>query len=118
MKIFISQPMRGKTKSEIMEERKQVVDLVKKTENMYGKVEVADSFIEDAPADAKPLWFLAKSLEILSICDVIVAAPGWDSARGCSVEMICAANYGIPVLEVHDGKLFRAKLNVEVREDD
>jgi hypothetical protein len=32
--------------------------------------------------------------------------------------MICAANYGIPALEVHDGKLFRAKLNVEVREDD
>jgi hypothetical protein len=49
-KVFISQPMRDKTKSEIMEERKQVVDLV---ENLYGKVEVADSFIEDAPANGK-----------------------------------------------------------------
>lgn len=115
MKIFISQPMQKKTKSEIMAERKQVVDLV---ENLYGKVEVPDTFIEDAPADARPLWFLAKSLEILSDCDVIVAAPGWDSVRGCLAEMFCAASYRIPALEVYDGKLFRANLSAEVQEDD
>lgn len=114
-KVFVSQPMNGKTKNEIMEERKQVVDLVEK---LYGRVEVPNTFFEDAPADARPLWFLAKSLEVLSACDIIVAAPGWQSAHGCNIEMFSAASYGIPTLEVVSGKLYRANLSVEVNEND
>lgn len=29
-----------------------------------------DSFFQNAPADARPLWFLGKSLELLSTADI------------------------------------------------
>lgn len=81
MKIFISQPMQGKTNEEIKTERER---LIAKARERYGEdIEVIDSFFENAPADARPLWFLGKSLELLSTADVAVFAPDWKSARGC-----------------------------------
>lgn len=98
MKIFISQPMKGKTNEEIKAERER---LIAKAREHYGEdIEVIDSFFENAPADARPLWFLGKSLELLSTADVAVFAPDWESARGCRVENHCAIMYGIEVLEV------------------
>ena len=91
MKIFISQPMKGKTNEEIKTERER---LIAKARENYGEN------IENAPADARPLWFLGKSLELLSTADVAVFAPGWENARGCSVENHCAIVYGIEVMEV------------------
>lgn len=63
-KLFISQPMRDKTNEEIERERQAAIQSVKEK---YGdNVEVIDSFFKDAPRDAKPLWFLGKSLELLA----------------------------------------------------
>ena len=58
-------------------------------------VEVIDSFFQEAPADAKPLWFLGKSLELLSGADVAYFAQGWEDARGCVIEHDSALAYGI-----------------------
>lgn len=100
MKIFISQPMKGKTNEEIKTERGR---LIAKARERYGEdIEVIDSFFENAPADARPLWFLGKSLELLSTADVAVFAPDWESARGCRVENHCAIMYGIEVMEVYE----------------
>lgn len=73
-KIFISQPMKDKTNQEIEQERKKIIE---KIERYFGEVEVIDSFFKDAPHDAKPLWFLGKSLELLSNANVIVLGKGW-----------------------------------------
>ena len=62
-------------------------------------VEVLDSFFQGAPADAKPLWFLGKSLELLAQADVAYFAPGWADARGCKIEHLCAVEYGIDRIE-------------------
>lgn len=51
------------------------------------------------PADAKPLWFLGKSLELLAQADVVYFAPGWADARGCRIEHLCAVEYGIDRIE-------------------
>ena len=48
---------------------------------------------------ARPLWFLGKSLELLSTADVAYFANGWQAARGCRMEHICAVEYGIKVME-------------------
>ena len=75
--------------------------MIAKAREHYGEnIQVIDSFFENAPADARPLWFLGKSLELLSTADVAVFAPGWENARGCSVENHCAIVYGIEVMEV------------------
>ena len=53
-KLFISQPMRGKTDEEILAEREKAI---KSAEEMIGEpVEVIDSFFQSAPADARPVF--------------------------------------------------------------
>lgn len=96
-KLFISQPMRGKTDAEILVEREKAIASAEK--HLGEKVEVIDSFFQSAPAEANPLWFLGKSLELLSTADVAYFAKGWEDARGCRIENTCAIEYGITVIE-------------------
>jgi hypothetical protein len=96
-KLFISQPMKGKTDEKILEERQLAVAFSKGVAG--DDVEIIDSFFKGAPADAKPLWFLGKSLELLSTADVAYFAPGWTEARGCLIEHECAVKYGIRCVE-------------------
>ena len=96
-KLFISQPMRGKTDAEILAEREKAIASAEK--HLGEKVEVIDSFFQNAPAEVKPLWFLGKSLELLSTADVAYFAKGWENARGCRIENTCAIEYGITVIE-------------------
>lgn len=83
-KLFISQPMRGKTDEEILAERKKAIESAER--NLEEPVEVIDSFFQNAPADARPLWFMGKSLELLSTADIAYFAKGWEDARGCRIE--------------------------------
>lgn len=101
-KLFISQPMRGKTDEEILAERKKAIESAER--NLGEPVEVIDSFFQNAPADARPLWFLGKSLELLSTADIAYFAKGWEDARGCRIENQCAIEYGIEVIEGYTEK--------------
>ena len=96
-KLFISQPMKGKTDEQILAEREQAIEAAK--ELVGEEVEIIDSFFQAAPADAKPLWFLGKSLELLSSADVAYFAPGWNQFRGCKIEHECAVQYGLDRIE-------------------
>ena len=60
---------------------------------------VIDSFFQSAPVGAKPLWFLGKSLELLSGADIAYFAKDWQKARGCKIEHECAVEYGISRIE-------------------
>ena len=96
-KLFISQPMRGKSDEEILAVREMAI---KAAEEMIGEqVEVIASFFQSAPADARPLWFLGKSLELMATADVVYFADGWQEARGCRIEHECAVEYGIDRIE-------------------
>lgn len=97
-KLFISQPMRGKTKEEIMKEREEAISLARMITG--DEFEVIDSYFEDAPEGAEPLWYLGKSLQLLSSADFAVFAEGWDKARGCKIEHECAEEYGIPFVSI------------------
>ena len=95
-KLFISQPMRGKTDEEILTERKKAISIAKSILN--DDIEVIDSFFQNAPAEAKPLWFLGKSLELLSTADIVYFCDGWQDYRGCRIEHVCAEEYGIKII--------------------
>lgn len=92
-RLFISQPMNGKTDDEILAARANAVQAAR--DSAGEEVEVIDSFFQNAPAEARPLWYLGKSLEILSTADIAYFAPGWCEARGCRIENQCAKEYGI-----------------------
>lgn len=96
-KLFISQPMKDKTDAEILAVREQAIQSAK---NLLGEdVEVIDSFFQNVPHDATPLWFLAKSLELLATADVVYFAKDWEKYRGCRIENTCAIEYGITIIE-------------------
>lgn len=96
-KLFISQPMKGKTDEEILKEREKAIASAQK--QLGEPVEVIDSFFQNAPVGARPLWFLGKSLEMLSKADIAYFAKDWEEARGCKIENRCAIEYGITVIE-------------------
>lgn len=97
MRVFISQPMRGKTDEEILRERDEAIKEIKK--NISDDIEIIDSFFQSAPVDARPLWFLGKSLELLSTADIAYFCRGWDLSRGCRIEHQCCLEYGIKIFE-------------------
>ena len=81
-------------------DKAKVKEVIKKAESMIGEpVEVIDSFFETVPENVTPLWYLAKSLELLSTADVAYFAEGWQEARGCKIEHECAVQYGIDRIE-------------------
>lgn len=46
----------------------------------------------------KGLYYLSKSLELLSTADCAVFLSGWDKARGCLIEKECCDKYGIETI--------------------
>ncbi len=105
-KLFISQPMRGKTQKEILAVRERAIQSAKnylRGKGVTEEIEVIDSYFPDAPKEARPLWWLGKSLELLSEADVAYFAPGWEEYRGCRIENTCAIEYGIDVIEDYGG---------------
>ena len=100
-KLFISPPMKGKTDEEILREREQAVreaEKYLKENGMQEGVQVIDSFFQSAPVGARPLWFLGKSLELLSTADLVYFAKGWEEARGCRIEHMCAVQYELQII--------------------
>lgn len=90
MKIFISQPMKDLSEEEIKADRKRAIE---KAKTIYGDdVEIINSYNNKYQ---KPLVCLAKSIELLAAADIAYFCKGWNKARGCRIEYMCASNYGI-----------------------
>lgn len=96
-KLFISQPMRGKTDDEILQGRNEAI--VRARNIAKEEIEVIDSFIEKAPVDIKPLWYLGRSIELLAEADYVYFEEGWQDARGCRIEHECAVQYGLTIIK-------------------
>lgn len=99
-KLFISQPMNGKSDADIYAERHIAIEKAKKIlgEDVYA----IDSHIDYAPDDATPLWYLGESIRLMSEADVIYFCNGWQLARGCTIEHDCALDYDIPTIYEDD----------------
>lgn len=104
VRLFISQPMRGKTDEQIEREREKLVEIAEAVYFGRGRVEVIDSFFKgglNAPTGSKvPLYHLSKSLELLATADAVIFARDWQGARGCRIEHECAKQYRVPMIEL------------------
>lgn len=103
VRLFVSQPMRGKTDEEIERERAELIETAKDMYAGRGMVEVIDSFFKGGlaiPDGAQaPLYHLGKSLELLATADAAIFGEGWEEARGCRIEHECADEYGITMIQ-------------------
>lgn len=88
--VFISQPMHGKSRMQIEVERERITKIVKRR---YPNSYIVDSIMPEKDG-FPPLNYLAKSIELLSHCDVVFFAKGWENERGCVIEHMCAVHYG------------------------
>ena len=97
-KLFISQPMRGKTDEEILKTREEIRI---KAEKIIGEpVEVIQSFFENfKPIGNIPVAYLGKSISLLATADVAYFGGDWRNARGCKIEHEVAVQYGIYRIE-------------------
>ena len=99
-KLFISQPMRGLTDEEILKARDEIKNRVEK---IIGEpIELINSFFEDYPGEiikSIPVWYLGKSIQLLSQADFVYFAGDWRNARGCKIECEIANAYGIKFLK-------------------
>lgn len=98
MRYFISQPMNGRTETEIKIERARITAAIKMA---APNAEIVSSFIENANG-ASPVALLGVAIRRLSDADVCVFADGWDKARGCVVERTICEAYGIPIVDERD----------------
>ena len=94
-KLFISQPMKGKTDEEILKEREKAIASAKRNFVEDEEIEVIDSFFQSAPADARPLWFLGKSLELLSTADIAYFAKGWETQEAAALKIPVPLSMGL-----------------------
>ena len=102
LKLFISQPMKDLSDEEIKAVRKKIIEKIR--DKFNDDVEVIDSYFEGAPHNAKPLWFLGKSFQLLSTADVVCFGRNWDKYRGCKMEHEAAKQYCIDIVYADDFK--------------
>lgn len=94
-KLFVSVPMKGRTKEEI----KASIQKMKKIAEIYEgeELELIDSYIEDnPPKDSKEaVWYLGESLKKLAQADVFIGIDEAYDWNGCYIERDTAQRYGI-----------------------
>lgn len=93
MKIFIAQPMSNKSYEQIKFERMQ---LVRKLEN--DGHEVLETVFNDFEPEKPPIFYMAKSIDLLVEADRVIFMNGWENAKGCKIEMQIAKDYGKEIL--------------------
>lgn len=107
MKAMLSQPMAGKSEEEIKTTREKAIAALKEkgyeiintlfTDEWYSN----DSMKERGVVQI-PLYFLAKSLENMSLCHAAYFCKGWEKARGCRIEHDAAVAYGLTIIYEED----------------
>ena len=111
MKVFISQPMRGKTETEIKEARNEAemaarVYLQEHFHTPQERIEFINTIFEEEPGkefSKKSLWYLGKSIQFLGQADVAFFFGDWKKCNGCLTEHFAAEHYKIPCVDMSKG---------------
>ena len=95
--IYISQPKDGRSKEEIAMERERMLTEVRK---IYpeDEVDIIESLIDEDPPEGcnkASLYFLARSLELMSYADFVIFNDNWADARNSSIEKLVCDKYQI-----------------------
>lgn len=101
-KVFISQPMNGKSDDEILTIKSEASKLIDKYFNILGyKAEIVSTFFTEAdkpdgiPENANRLWYLGRAIQMLGQCEYCFFCDGWENAKGCVIESEVCKKYGI-----------------------
>lgn len=98
--LFVSIPMLGRPDDIVKDEMIDICQYV--SESLGEEYELIDSMINENPPDDVNVaaWYLGNSIIKLSGADLAIFHPDWVSARGCIIEHMVCAMYGIPYIEL------------------
>lgn len=102
-KAMLCQPMAGKTEQEIVEVRERAIAVLEAKGFEIVNTLFTDDWYNDQAMKARgvvqiPLYFLAKSLESMSLCHAAYFCKGWEKTRGCRIEHEAAKAYGLEII--------------------
>ena len=103
MKAMLSQPMGGKSEEEIIVTRNRAISFLQEKGYEIVNTLFTDEWYNTNAMESRdvvqiPLCFLAKSLENMSLCNVVFFCKGWENARGCRIEHEAAKAYGLHII--------------------
>ena len=89
MKIFLSHPMTGLSKEQILDLRNKAISQIR-----YKDYEIIDSYIPEFQDTTTPILAISKSIELLNDADLVMFITYGDisykNSKGCQVEeLIC-----------------------------
>ncbi len=94
-KIFISLPMKDKTRAEIITEQGRLLEVANVI--LDEPVMLVETYINE---ELSPLECLGENLKRMAHADYVLFGEGWIGSRDCMIERECAEKYGIPILEL------------------
>lgn len=101
-KVFISVPMKDRTKENIEKSIKKMKIIA--VTYLEEEVEFVNTIVEEKPPynnSNEAIWYLGKSIEILSQCDVLVTLNNCYNFKGCRIEKDIAIYYGLNIIELN-----------------
>lgn len=116
-KVFISQPMRGKSRNGIERERHLILDVLPK---LIGKSDLLEiPMLSEIVAESNhPVVCLGMSIQDMANSDLVVFAPGWRDTRGCVVEHATCLLYKLPYVELmNDSSGYMISVDGRSRDD-
>lgn len=103
LKAMISQPMAGKSDQEIADVREKAIAVLRGmgyevVDTLFEGEFYSDEQMKERGITQIPLYFLAKSLENMSLCDTVYFCKGWENTRGCKFEHAIAGAYDLNIM--------------------
>lgn len=103
LKAMLSQPMAGKTDEEIVATREKAMAALKEkgykvVNTLFTAKWCNKEQMQKRGVVQIPLYFLAKSLENMSLCHAVYFCKDWEKARGCKIEHDAAVAYGLDII--------------------
>lgn len=104
-KLFVSLPMANREIDDIRADMEAIRDIV--SAEMDDDFELLDTCWDEEPDSdisnnpgSMSAWYLGKSIMALAEADLAVFDSEWSSARGCIIEHMLCALYGIPYVDL------------------
>lgn len=97
--VFISQPMSGLSDKEISDTRAKMMDYIENISKpsiipVFAKHKIVPS---EKMVRNPHMYQIGADIQLLSMCDELFVAPGFENSVGCNMEIHTAETYGMPI---------------------
>ena len=100
-KLFVSLPMRDRDIEDIRSDMVTITNFI--SFQLDEQYELINTLIDDKPPtdiEDPGVWYLGRSISMLSQADLVVFDASWREARGCIIEHMVCALYNIPYVDI------------------